>query len=334
MVLLNNTPSISVCVITIPQRMSFFLNYCLASLTRQAIHPNQLIIIINGNNCEKEMLLLKYSLKGLVDRGVKVKIVMVQPQVPVGFCRKLAVDLSDSDYVSFIDDDVIVEKDWLSNVAKSSTYEPDILGGRVEPLDQKFWKHFMKKYSFFIEYVSVKNYLLMKFHRKISDDIYLVSGIRGLWANNLTIRKDFLKKIGNFRPLLGYLEDDVGGEDTELKHRAIKNKAKMLYNHSAIVYHKVSHSRLSIRYCFKRSWSHGLFYAIIIPLFSIIKGIVYNLLTTVWYFIVDRNKEGFLSFMRALALLSALLHYRRIDRFLDRRIERLKQVRYEVVDYV
>lgn len=334
MVLLNNTPSISVCVITIPQRMSFFLNYCLASLTGQTIHPNQLIIIINGSNCEKEILPLKYSLKGLVDRGVKVKIVMVQPQVPLGFCRKLAVDFSDNDYVSFIDDDVIVEKNWLSNVAKSLTYEPDILGGRVEPIDQKLWEHFMKKYPFFIEYLFVKNYLLMKFHKKISDGIYLVNGIRGLWTNNLTIRKDFLKKIGNFRPLLGYLEDDIGGEDTELKHRAIKNNAKMLYNHFAIVYHKVSLSRLSIRYCFKRAWSHGLLYAVIIPLFSIIKGLVYHSLATIWYFIVDRNKEGFLSFMRALTLLSALLHYRKTSRFLDRRIERLKQVRYEVVDYV
>ncbi|MEM4000673.1 MAG: glycosyltransferase [Saccharolobus sp.] len=331
---LSQNHSISVCIITTSRRIHFFLHYCLKSLIQQISFPHQLIIIINGEINEEEIIALKEYIKTLATQGVRVKIIAIHPLAPVGFCRKLAVEFSDHEYIAFVDDDVILEKNWLNNIISSLTYEPDIVGGRVEILCQRFWEPLIKKYPFFTEYVSVKNYLLMRFHGKISNNIYLVSGIRGLWTNNLTIRRDFLRKIGNFRSLLGYLEDDVGGEDTELKHRVIRNNAKILYNHSAIVYHRVTPSRLSIRYCFRRAWAHGPFYAITIPLSSIIKGIIYNSLTTIWYLIIDRNKEGILSLTRTLTLLSALLHYRRTSRFLDRRIKRLKQVRYEVIDCV
>lgn len=322
---------IAVCVITVPERIPFFIKECFPTLIQQSSYPAQLIIIVNGETSGEETMSLRVISEELANRGVYVQIILISPQAPVGFCRKLGVEFSSCKYVTFIDDDVVLEKNWLKNIVKSLPYQPDILGGRVEILDQKFWEPFIRKHPFFVEYIFVKNYLLMKFKEKISQNLYIVSGVRGLWTNNLTIRRDFIKEIGNFRSLLGYLGDHVGGEDTELKHRAIKKNAKILYNHSAIVYHRISPRRLFIRYCFNRAFSHGLLYAIILPLFSIIKSIGYHLLTIMWYFIADRKKEFFLALMRTLTLFSALLYYRRTNKFLERRIDRLRQVKYEII---
>ena len=82
------------------------------------------------------------------------------------------------------------------------------------------------------------------------NDLFLIDGIGGVWANNMIIRRELIKRIGNFNIMLGYYKDDVGGEDTEFKIRARKSGAIFLYNSSAVVYHSINPERLTFSYIF------------------------------------------------------------------------------------
>ena len=321
----------SIALITTPKRIRFF-DYCVKILLKQSVLPDEVIIIINGLNNKLTLNYCKEFLKNNLEKISKLRVITVAPSTTVGFCRNLAVKISSGDYIIFIDDDVVLDEKWLENIQKCLIYNPDIISGRVEPLCDFETLTLLNKHPYFGEFISVKNYLFMKFRKRLGSSLYVVKGIRGLWTNNLVIKKEFINKIGNFKKILGYLEyDDIGGEDTELKHRAEKYNPLIIYNHSAIVYHRVSKKRLSINYCFKRAWKHGMLYSIILPLNSVIKGFVYNLISIPWYIITNRM-ESFLALTRALTLFSSIINFNKRINFLNRRLQSIKNVRTRIVE--
>jgi GT2 family glycosyltransferase len=326
--------SVSLGVITIPHRISL-LKKLLKSIFTGSQLPDELIIVING--CPDNSIMSSYFefIKGIRNHmsGPSIKLICLTKEAPVGYCRSLIVKHSASDYIAMVDDDVILHPLWMENVKYSLQFKPDIVAGRVEPDLNLPYEivNFLREKAYYNEFVFTSNYEFMKVIYAIVKDIFLIEGIRGVWANNMIIKRELIKHIGNFSIILGYYKDDVGGEDTEFKIRARKSSATFLYNNSAVVYHAINPERLTFSYIFKRAWHHGLLYSCIFPLRQLIKAFIGEFLSIFYYFLKDRRKECFLAITRFISALSALLSMKKREDFVERRLLAIREAKYKII---
>jgi GT2 family glycosyltransferase len=329
-----NEITVSLGVISTPSRINL-LKELLNSIFTGSQLPNELIILINNssdNSVVTKYIELIKSVKS--QRNIlPIKLICLAEAAPVGYCRSLIVKHSISDYIGMIDDDVSLNPLWVEKVRKSLQFKPDIVAGRVEPhlnLPYKIIK-FLKERPYYGEFVSVFNYEFMKIKLAIAEDIFLIDGIRGVWTNNMVIRKDLIKHIGNFNIVLGYYGDNIGGEDTEFKIRARKLGAIFLYNSGAVAYHVINPERLTFSYILKRAWHHGLLYSCIFPPRQLIRASVGEFLSIFYYFLKDRRKECFLAITRFISILSALLSMKEREDFVERRSLAVRKAKYKIV---
>ena len=75
----------------------------------------------------------------------------------------------------------------------------------------------------------------------------------------MSLRREVFRRIGLFRPDLGRTGSSGEGEDTEFSMR-IKGslpEAIILYEPDAVMYHKVTRQRASLKYVIRRSFDGG-----------------------------------------------------------------------------
>jgi GT2 family glycosyltransferase len=324
-------------VVTIPNRINFFKDL-LHSIFIGSQFPDEIIIVINGAESSNGGEVSNYiqTLNNIIKNHEKkpvIKLVCLTKNVPVGFCRTLLVKASQCDYIAMVDDDVILDSLWMEKISQSLQFNPDILAGRVElsPNSPCNITEYVKKRPYFNEFISVMNYIFIKRRHEISKDIFLVDGIRGVWGNNMIIKRKLIDRIGSFNILLGYFEDNIGVEDTEFKIRARKSGARFLYNSSAVVYHRINPKRLTLSYALKRAWHHGLAYSYIFLLRYLVKACVYEFLSIFYYFLKDRKKEFFLAITRFISVISAILSMRKRKDFLSKRISAIQKAKYTII---
>jgi GT2 family glycosyltransferase len=93
------------------------------------------------------------------------------------------------------------------------------------------------------------------------------TNVRNPIGCNMSFRKKVFEKIGYFRTDIGrYGRKLLGSEETELSMRIPRGipNSKIVYDPSAIVYHKVDYSRVNPKYLVKRSFYEGLSKALLI----------------------------------------------------------------------
>jgi glycosyltransferase involved in cell wall biosynthesis len=329
-----NDITVSLGVITIPPRVNL-LKKLLKSIFTGSQLPDELIVVING--CSNNSIISSYiefikSVKSQRNYS-NIKLICLNEDAPVGYCRSLIIRYSSSDYIAMVDDDVILHPLWMEKMKYSLQFKPDIVAGRVEPdpnLPYEIVK-FLREKAYYNEFAFTLNYKFMKIKCSISKGIFLIDGIRGVWSNNMIIKRELIERIGNFSIILGYYKDDVGGEDTEFKMRARKSGAIFLYNSNAVVYHTINPERLTFSYIFKRSWHHGLLYSCIFPPKQLIKAFIGEFLSIFYYFLKDRKKECFLAITRFISLLSALLSLKNREDFVERRLLAIRKAKYKII---
>jgi GT2 family glycosyltransferase len=157
---------------------------------------------------------------------------------------------STAELLAFMDDDVIVEPDWLENL--TAPLEDATLagvGGRiVSPLD-----------------FSPPEWLAMS-------GPYDMSGILALFdkganakeltdppfGTNMAFRRQVFEEFGLFRTDLGPCPgSEIRGEDTEFGQRVLRRGVRLWYQPTAIVHHAVLENRLEKSYFLRFLYDHG-----------------------------------------------------------------------------
>ena len=167
--------------------------------------------------------------------------------------RNKGIKLIKGDFIVFIDDDIVLDSNWLNEILKSlSTCNYKAFGGKVLPLWEKEKSSYITLNGFF------------KLSQKIfpshdNGDIERLYPINKEETNpigaNMWIHKDLFKKYGGFREDLGRV--GYGGipcEDTEFCSRLLRAKESIFYYPKAIVFHPVSSYRMSKE--FIKSWHY------------------------------------------------------------------------------
>lgn len=168
--------------------------------------------------------------------------------------RNLCVENCDTEYIHFLDDDVLISKYFVENVLNSIDKNKDasVLGGRVLPM-----------FNSDTPYMSSESCLIYFSILDFGQDTIpfgRANGIPWLVGANLCFKTKKIKEYGYFKRFLGRVAGSnnlLSSEETELINR-MKLKEKILYCPDFPVKHIVSDEQITESWLLKRSAWQGV----------------------------------------------------------------------------
>ncbi len=214
------------------------------SVLAQTAKPHELIISVDHN--EKLFETFKTELPE------EVKVVLNQNARGLSDTRNTGTRSANGDIVAFIDDDAVAEKTWLENLCFHFD-KPQVVavGGKAIPQ----WLTGKAPIWFPEEFY----WTLGCTYKGLPSDEKEVRNVLGC---NMAFRKEIFDKVGYFRCDIGGIDDTPrGGEEADLclKIKASLPDSLILYESSALIYHKVPASRLRLSYIIKRCYNDGFY---------------------------------------------------------------------------
>ena len=230
---LSSAPFISV---VIPTRdRAERLEVCISSILDSQYPTSKFEVIVADNIPETTQTF------ELVDRlqGSKVPIHYVCEQLPgSASARNRGLSLARGEIIAFTDDDVIVDRNWLAELAFGFMVVDDVscVTGLVVPREletrSQLW---FEEYGGFSRDFDRHVYNMDEYRQR--DPLYpYAAGIFGT-GNNMAFRKPDLCDIGEFDPSLGNGTPALGGVDSEILLRTILTGHTIVFQPSAVVYH-------------------------------------------------------------------------------------------------
>ena len=159
--------------------------------------------------------------------------------------------------LSFIDDDIIAEKGWLSAIVQRFR-DPQIavVGGKILPKWEGEVPDWIGLFRRKTDYGWTNGYLSLLDFGDTAREI----PVKYVWGCNFSIRKSVLFDCGGFNPdampqeLVRYRGDGESG-----LCRKIQNKGyKAFYEPKALIYHRVPSERLTVEYFCRRAFNQGV----------------------------------------------------------------------------
>jgi len=239
--------SVSVIISTYtPARFDYVLD-CVESLKRQTLPPKEIILVLDPN----ETLLEFYASRLPCD----VKIV-ISDGVGLSNARNAGVKNSEGEIIAFVDDDAIANENWLENLARNYD-DPYVagVGGLVEPIWESSRPGRFPEELNWIVGCSYKGAPKCKTY------------VRNPIGCNMSFRTDIFDKIGYFKTDIGRTAKKlISGEETEFSIRILEkcSMSRIVYDPSAIVYHRVPRARVNLKYLMQRSFYGGFSIALIL----------------------------------------------------------------------
>lgn len=168
------------------------------------------------------------------------------------FARNRAIEESAGDFLLFIDDDAIAERDWArSMLAGIEERALDVACGMVLPR----WSTPPPKW------LGPRLYPKLAVHAREAIarmDRGEIETMANYFAANMGLRRASLERFGRFREDLGVFGGNpISGADTDFFLRAIARGGRMGFVPDAIVHHLIGEERMNARYLRRKSFAYG-----------------------------------------------------------------------------
>jgi glycosyltransferase involved in cell wall biosynthesis len=236
---------VSVVVCTFSKERATQVMDCLASVKRQMLKPYEIILVL-----DPDLDLGSYSSR--VPSGVSI---IKAKSRGLSNARNAGVEAVKGDIIAFIDDDATADGNWLSNLAKN--FHDGMVagaGGYVKAV----WEN--GRPAWFPEEL---DWVVGCSHRGGPSERRYVRNPVGC---NMAFRKQVFRKIGLFRSGIGRIGNAlIGSEEAEFSIRLSNAmpSARIVFDPSAVVYHRVAKIRRSFTYLLRRSYYEGVSKALI-----------------------------------------------------------------------
>ncbi len=214
---------------------------CISSLRRQTLPPLEIILVLDP----LEELVRFY--RSRLPTFIKI---ITSPRIGLSHARNAGAQAANGSIIAFIDDDAYADEDWLLNLVQN--YEdPNVMGvgGFVAPQWISHRPHWFPEELDWIIGCSYRGLPTEK------------SLVRNPIGANMSFRSEALRKVGYFKSDIGRIGTTLlSDEETEISMRILRAipNAKLIYDPSAIVHHKVDAQRTSLTYVWKRSFYEGI----------------------------------------------------------------------------
>jgi len=219
---------------------------CLNSLFNQTRKPSEIILVLDP----VDDLIEFYS--GVVPDGVKI---VASSGFGLSNARNTGIENSSGDFIAFIDDDAWADERWLENLLKNFGEEKVwVAGGKIVPVFDKGRPRWLAEEL---------NWIVGCTYRGMPEKR---AEVRNPIGANMAFRREVFEVAGKFRTEVGrYGKKLLGSEEAELclRLKKLRPDAKIIYDPSAVVYHRAPESRAKLRYALKRAYYEGYSKAIL-----------------------------------------------------------------------
>jgi len=178
-----------------------------------------------------------------------------EPQQGLNYARNRGIEESDSRYFCYVDDDILVDSNWLAALYQTlDSKDADAVGGRIH-LDPEI------KLPPWIT-PDVQGFLG---YQDYGEQSFMMDGKSQYpYGGNMSINRRVVDRIGIFNPKLGRKGEGRSrselfkGAETDYFHRlAATGNARIYYEPGAIVYHQVLPHQLERKYLLTIHYNAG-----------------------------------------------------------------------------
>jgi len=228
------------------------------------------VIVVDNQSTDTTRAVVQPFLKHPAFRYV------VESNVGMSHARNRGIVESRGDILVFVDDDAIIDSEWMQTLTQVYRQDPDawVVGGKIVleydgPLPRWY-------------YDVGAPWWLVGPALDYGDDTILLAPGQGLWGASLSARRDTITRIGGFRTDLGYKgKQRIGGEDNEFCGRVQAHGGRVYYCGAAVVRHPIPRARYTVRAIRRAAYWKGRTIACAVPperalpvLRSLIRGAV------------------------------------------------------------
>ncbi|MCW1970190.1 MAG: glycosyltransferase family 2 protein [Anaerolineae bacterium] len=252
-----NPPSVAVVICAYTEARWHDLSDALASLERQSVKPNDVVLVIDHN----PQLLARVQHE-LLPRFPFARAIENNEKRGGSGSKNSGVAATTTDWVAFLDDDATAEPDWIQRMIETIETHPDAMGvgGRVLPR----WTANPPENAVAPKWFPPEFYWVFGVsYRGMPKKLQVT---RNLWANNMIVKREVFLIAGGFRSEIGPVaKRPINCEETELCIRANQRLPDhhFYYNPEVQVHHRVTPERTTFRYFIKRCYSEGLAKALV-----------------------------------------------------------------------
>jgi len=213
------------------------------SVLQQTYTDKEIILVIDKDKPE-----LLQQVREAAPEGVEIAVSTQSHGLSAA--RNAGIQAAKGDIVVFLDDDAVADVDWLERLMENFQ-DPKVIaaGGRAVPLWAGKKPAWLPEELYWTVGCTYKGYADGK-----------RTTVRNVHGNTMSFRREIFNRIGEFQTNIGSMYGrSIGGEETEFCLRITSGipYAKIIYDPSAVISHKVPAKRCSLWYLFKRSYGEG-----------------------------------------------------------------------------
>jgi GT2 family glycosyltransferase len=195
-----------------------YLEDCLKSLVQANRRPNEIIVVDGYSSDGTEKVVQHYPVKLLRDRGTLTR------------ARNLGLRTSSGDIIAYLDDDVIVDKNWLKHLLSAySSPEVGGVGGRILPFGVDT-THFIPACGNMVGKVRNDGIVIANFDIPLKKPIE-VDFFQGC---NMSFRREAIFRAGGFDETY----QGIFRHDSDVSVAVKKLGCKLIYEPKAVVWHR------------------------------------------------------------------------------------------------
>ena len=211
------------------------------SILKQTILPKEVIVIDDSDDSRNDKVIQQLR-KQFLDKGIKIRHIMPRNErKSISKARNIGAKEAKGDIVLFLDDDVIIDENYLEEILKVFERKPNVLGvqGTVKNIQYSCFWNSIKKVFYYWHAERNKCQMLPSGKTVFAYPVDKVIPCEWLFGSNVAYRKEIFKEFRFNDKLLDYSL----GEDKELSYKIYKEYPQSLFQTPhAKVYHSFSRS--------------------------------------------------------------------------------------------
>lgn len=222
-----------------------YLKNALISAQNQSFPKNEYeIIVVDNNSTDRTPQVVEECNRN----GKKELVYVKEPEHGLHNARHAGAKAAKGEILAYVDDDVICNSNWLSELVKPYA-DPEVgcVGGKILPKFEATPPRWVKYFQDFLSILDRGDKII-----EINDN--------NIYGCNFSIRRSILYIVGGFNPdampwnLIKYRGDG----ETGLLVKVRAEGYKLIYTPFAVVKHVIPKDRLALEYFKKRAFIQGI----------------------------------------------------------------------------
>ena len=235
---------VNVSVLICTYNRASFLSKLLQSLVEQQFEGKHEIVIVDNNSTDDTRAVAEQWMSR-ASADLQIRYVFAAQQ-GLSYARNVGVEAATGDVVAFVDDDAVVEKDWLQRVIDNMADQSfACVGGMVIPA----WSEPPPEWITFELFPSIGGSIHGDERRVMTGNLYPMGG-------NMAVRKRWYRALGGFNINMGRVGKGLAtAAEVEFADRLRRAGGITLYDPQMIIHHHVPPSRMTKEYFLRvRYW--------------------------------------------------------------------------------